>query len=245
MHIDAILREGDGDGRRKFQWTVVFGPLALNQQGALDVDDEASWCAVQILSPFFFCPKVDDVIQGDRRVTARANHVQGNLLTLVQTPVRGDMIELAADEGTMGQASQMTHKVPDVRLLALLKVVPKRLQRGQVPEGNGFVFLQKGAYSLVCATPGNGGIFGMCSSPTPASESGVPKAEILGVKEPTGQSLPNHINVDGQMWKVPLKCQELVENGFHAFEIDKKLLTLCTVPPSLKSSARCPKVMLA
>ena len=52
----SIFREGNVDPGVDVQFPVVFGPSAVHQGGALNVEDQAPRGAIEELSSSFVCP---------------------------------------------------------------------------------------------------------------------------------------------------------------------------------------------
>ena len=62
---DPIIAEGDRDDRRNLQLSMMFGPHVLLALKPLNVEDQAIWGSIQVLTFFFVCPLVDQFIKGD------------------------------------------------------------------------------------------------------------------------------------------------------------------------------------
>ena len=100
MDMKSIFRKGQVDLGVELELTVVFGPSALLQGGALEVDHHSPWGAVQELALTLVGPRVDQSVQGERSITIRKDEVQGKLFPLLCVPSLAAMEEAPSKEGT-------------------------------------------------------------------------------------------------------------------------------------------------
>ena len=203
---------------------MVFGPGALLQGGALEVDHHTTRGAVQELTLTLVGPRIDQSIQGERAFTVRKDEVQGKLSPLLCVPSLTAMEETPSKEGAAGVGPQGVKEIHRVSLLVLVKLRPDVLHALETGEELWFIIGQMLTHRLGGVAPGLGDIIRKGPCPAPASPWCIAIAKVPGIVQDASEALRDDKDVCHGVFHFPRNTEMALNEILHPLQVHEKLM---------------------
>ena len=169
----------------------MFGSDVLLTLKPLDVENQAVWGSIQILSFFFIGPLVDQLIKGDFGFSWWANEVDRHLFTFFQDSISLEVEEFPSDVLGSGCGVEVSNKVTNISLLLFVKVGPNIHKFMNLSQEARPGRRKEGSEGLMKPAPRLSGFHGEATQPTPTPEDGVAKAQVAIIGSYASEILSN------------------------------------------------------